>query len=104
MAEKTSKSAIMESMRKEGMERINLADAVQIGGSEWAVPVVGGYVSIQVTAKNPMGTDKVPAFDLDAAVEKYRAKVADREKKAAEKAAEKAAKLAKAASKTSAKE
>ena len=57
-------------------------------------------MSFKVTAKNPIGTVKVPAFDLDAAVEKYEAKVRESEAKAAAKAAAKAERLAKKAAKS----
>lgn len=94
------KTEMLTAMRTEAMSRLNLEGATQIDSNEWVVPVEGGYVSFKVTAKNPIGTMKVPAFDLDAAVEKYEAKVRESEEKAAAKAAAKAERLAKKAAKS----
>ena len=89
-----TKSELLKNMKNEAMARVNLDGATQIGEFEYAVPGEGGYVTITITAKNPSGTEKVPAFSLDKAVEDYKLMLEDRERRALEKAAKKAAKLA----------
>jgi len=90
-----TKSELLKNMKNEAMARIDLSGSTQIGEFEYAVPVNGGYVTITVTAKNPTGTDKVPAFSLEKAVQDYADTLAERERKAIERAAKKAAKLVK---------
>lgn len=93
-ATKTTKTELLNSMRAEAMRFVDLSTATRIGSSEYAIPVVGGYVTITITAKNPTSTEKVPAFNLEAAVAKYNSKLAEKAEKAAAREAEKAAKKA----------
>ena len=90
MATTMKKSEIMSTIKATALSKLNLEslDAVQIDTGVWAIPTgeVDGlttYAKVAVTAANPTGTDKVPAFDLDEAVEKFREKVAESEAKAA---------------------
>ena len=94
MATTMKKSEIMSTVKATALSKLNLEalGAVQIDTSVWAIPTgeVDGlttYAKVAVTAANPTGTDKVPAFDLDEAVEKFRDKVAESEAKAAERKA-----------------
>ena len=94
MATTMKKSEIMSTIKATALSKLNLEslDAVQIDTGVWAIPTgeVDGlttYAKVAVTAANPTGTDKVPAFDLDEAVEKFREKVAESEAKAAERKA-----------------
>lgn len=95
-----SKTERLSAMKKEAVNRIDLTNATQIGPFEWAVPVNGGYCSISITAKNPTGTEKVPAFNLEEAVEKFHQTMAERAEKNAERATKKKEKLEKKNSKT----
>ena len=90
-----NKSVLLSAIRDAALDALNLdvLNAVQIGASEFAIPVVPKvdndgapqrYAKVAITACNPTGTEKVPAFDLDAAVAKWEAEKAE---KAAEKAA-----------------
>ena len=92
MSVSIKKSELLNSMKNEAMSRVNLEGATQIGPFEYAVPVEGGYATTTITAKNPIGTEKVPAFNLEKAVADYAELLAERERKALEKAAKKAAK------------
>lgn len=94
MATTMKKSEIMSTIKSTALSKLNLEalGAVQIDTGVWAIPTgeVDGlttYAKVAVTAANPTGTDKVPAFDLDEAVEKFREKVAESEAKAAERKA-----------------
>lgn len=90
-----NKSELLKNMKNEAMARFDLSGSTQIGPSEYAIPVNGGYVTVTFTAKNPTGTEKVPAFSLEKAVEDYRLICEERERKAAERLAKKLAKQAK---------
>ena len=94
MATTMKKSEIMSTIKATALSKLNLdaLGAVQIDTGVWAIPTgeVDGlttYAKVAVTAANPTGTDKVPAFDLDEAVKKFREKVAESEAKAAERKA-----------------
>lgn len=94
MATTMKKSEITSIIRANALSMLNLdaLNAVQIDTNVWAIPTgkVDGlttYAKIAVTAANPTGTEKVPAFDLEEAVDKFREKVAESEAKAAEKKA-----------------
>ena len=89
----TMKKADLNRMIKTtAVEKLNLAGlgAVRIDSGVWAleIPVDGKtyYAKIAVSAANPTGTEKVPAFNLEAAVAAYNEKVAEQEAKAKEKA------------------
>lgn len=72
------------------------AGAVKIDSYTYAFPVsvegVDTYAKIAITAVQRKDTKTNPAFDLDVAVAKFEAKIAEREQKAAERAAKKASK------------
>lgn len=94
MATTMKKSEIMSTIKATALSKLNLdaLGAIQIDTGVWAIPTgdIDGlttYAKVAVTAANPTGTDKVPAFDLDEAVEKFRDKVAESEAKAAERKA-----------------
>ena len=98
------KSEMLSAIKNDVVSRLNLEDlgAIQIGVGLWAIPSIEidgnvSYAKVAVSAANPTGTEKVPAFDINAAVEDWELEVAERERKAAEKAAAKAAKAAKSA-------
>ena len=93
-----NKSVLLSAIRDAALDALNLdvLNAVQIGASEYAIPVVPKvdnegapqrYAKVTITACNPTGTEKVPAFDLDTAVAKWEAEKAEKAEKAAEKAA-----------------
>ena len=94
MSTTTKKSEMLAATKADVVAKLPLEEigAVQIGVGLWAVPgpVIDGiqtYAKVSVTAANPIGTEKVPAFDLDEAVEKFREKVTESEAKAAERKA-----------------
>ena len=93
------KSEILSTMKNEALGHfspiLETLGATQIGVSEYAIPVADGYVTVTFTAKNPIGTVKVPAFSLEKAVAGYNDLLLEREMKAQEKAAKKAAREAK---------
>lgn len=98
------KSEMLSAIKNDVVSRLNLEElgAIQIGVGLWAIPSIEidgnvSYAKVAVSAANPTGTEKVPAFDINAAVEDWELEVAERERKAAEKAAAKAAKAAKTA-------
>lgn len=99
MSDTRKKSEVLATMKNEALGHFNaiLNDlgAVQIGMSEYAIPVTDGYVTITFTAKNPTGTVKVPAFSLDKAVSDFNDLLNERELKAQERAAKKAARESK---------
>lgn len=124
MANSMKKSEILATIKANALSQLNLdaLNAVQIDVGVWAIPTgeidgITTYAKVAVTAANPIGTDKVPAFDLDAAVDAFNTenevkatKAAERKAKhdarvqadaerRAKRAAEKAAKEAEKASK-----
>lgn len=86
------KAEMMNAIKVSAVEKLNLAGlgAVRIDSGVWAleIPVDGKtyYAKVAVSAANPTGTEKVPAFNLEAAVAAYGEKVAEQEAKAKEKA------------------
>jgi len=86
-------------IRNTVIDNLGIADnGTQIDGSTYAIPVDTEegtfYAKVTVTAAQRTATKVNPAFDLQTAVDKYAAKLAEREAKAAERAAKKAAKTA----------
>ena len=92
-----NKTDILSGIRSDALDKLNLSalGAIQIGASEYAIPVTSAidvenapqrYAKVAITACNPTGTEKVPAFDIDLAVEKWNAECAEKAQKAAEKA------------------
>lgn len=99
MATKINKAEMDAIVRDGAIAALGIAEAgTQIGTSTYAIPVETPegvfYAKVAVTAAQRTATKAYPAFDLDVAVEKYAAEVAEKEAKAAERAASKAAKLA----------
>ena len=91
MSTTMKKSEMLAATKADVVAKLPLEEigAVQIGVGLWAVPgpMIDGiqtYAKVSVTAANPISTEKVPAFDLDEAVEKYRAELAESAAKAAE--------------------
>ena len=91
MSTTMKKSEMLAATKADVVAKLPLEEigAVQIGAGLWAVPgpMIDGiqtYAKVSVTAANPISTEKVPAFDLDEAVEKYRAELAESAAKAAE--------------------
>lgn len=91
MSTTMKKSEMLAATKTDVVAKLPLEEigAVQIGTGLWAVPgpMIDGiqtYAKVSVTAANPISTEKVPAFDLDEAVEKYRAELAESAAKAAE--------------------
>ena len=99
MNDTRKKSEILSAMKNEALghfeDTLNELGATQIGMSEYAIPVADGYVTVTFTAKNPIGTVKVPAFSLEKAVTDYNDLLNERELKAQERAAKKAARESK---------
>lgn len=99
MTNNRTKSEILSTMKSEALGHfspiLDELGATQIGVSEYAIPVADGYVTVTFTAKNPIGTVKVPAFSLEKAVMDYNDLLNERELKAQERAAKKAAREAK---------
>lgn len=95
MSDTRKKSEILATMKSEALNHfspvLDELGATQIGVCEYAIPVSDGYVTVSFTAKNPIGTEKVPAFSLEKAVMEYNDLLNEREMKAQEKAAKKAA-------------
>ena len=82
------KSEMLSAIKNDVVSRLNLEDlgAIQIGVGLWAIPSIEidgnvSYAKVAVSAANPTGTEKVPAFDIDAAVEDWELEVAERERK-----------------------
>lgn len=111
-----NKNELLSAIKVAGVQMVNPMNmgATQVGDYEYVVPVapIEGdesdtprYVRITFAACNPTGTEKVPAFDLTAAVEKYEQEKAEKAQKAEEaarkraRAAEKAEREAKKAAK-----
>lgn len=91
MANTMKKSDLLSAIKADTLTKLNLEalGAVQIGSGLWAIPSINyegnqTYTKIAVTAANPIATEKVAAFDLDDAVEKYQAELAESAAKAAE--------------------
>ena len=85
------KSEIQTAMKNNVLSKLNLEalGGIQIDSSMWALPAgeLDGktvYAKVAVTATNVIGTEKVPAFDIDEAVDKFDAKKAESAEKAAE--------------------
>jgi hypothetical protein len=100
MATTMKKSDLLSAIKADTLKRLNLEalGAVQIGSGLWAIPSIDyegnqTYTKIAVTAANPIATEKVAAFDLDDAVEKYQAELAESAAKAAERKAKHDAKV-----------
>ena len=99
MATKINKAEMDAIVRDGAIAALGIAEAgTQIGTSTYAIPVETPegvfYAKVAVTAAQRTATKAYPAFDLDTAVAKYAAEVAEKEVKAAEREAAKAAKLA----------
>lgn len=84
MANTMKKSDLLSAIKADTLAKLNLEalGAVQIGSGLWAIPSIDyegnqTYTKIAVTAANPIATEKVAAFDLDDAVEKYQAELAE---------------------------
>lgn len=97
--QKISKSEMDTIVREGAIATLNLAEVgTKIGTSTYVVPVETPegvhYAKVAVTAAQRTATKTNPAFDLEVAVQKYAAQVAEKEEKAAARAASKAAKLA----------
>ena len=106
MSTTMKKSEMLAAIKADTIAKLPLDEigAVQIGAGLWAVPgpVLDGiqtYAKVSITAANPIGTDKVPAFDLDEAVEDWKMEQEEREAKAKEKAEAKAKREAEKAAK-----
>ena len=107
MSTTMKKSEMLAAIKADTIVKLPLDEigAVQIDAGLWAVPgpVLDGiqtYAKVSITAANPIGTDKVPAFDLDEDVENWKMEQEEREAKAKEKAEAKAKREAEKAAKT----
>ena len=96
-----NKNELLSAIKAAGVQMVDPMNmgATQVGDYEYVVPVApiegdeGGetrYVRITFAACNPTGTEKVPAFDLTAAVEKYEQEKAEKAQKAEEAARKRA--------------
>ena len=99
MATKINKAEMDAIVREGAIAALGIAEAgTQIGTSTYAVPVETPdgvfYAKVAVTAAQRTATKAYPAFNLEDAMKKYAAEVAEKEAKAAEREAAKAAKLA----------
>ena len=110
MSTTMKKSEMLAATKADVVAKLPLEEigAVQIGAGLWAVPgpVIDGiqtYAKVSVIAANPIGTEKVPAFDLDEAVADWQAECEERDAKAKAKAEEKARKAAEREAKAKAK-
>lgn len=108
MATKITKSELDTIVRDGAIAVLGLEDnGTHIGVSTFAVPVETPegvlYAKVAVTAAQRTDTKTAKAFNLDAAVEKYEAEIAEKTAKAEAKVAEKAAKLAAKEAKATAK-
>ena len=98
----TLKKSEMDALvRNTVVERLNLDEiATQIGASTYAIPVETDegtfYAKVAITAAQRKATKTTEAFDLETAVAKYAADLAEKAEKEAEREAAKAAKAAKA--------
>ena len=91
MSNTMKKADLLSAIKADTLAKLNLdaLGAVQIDSGVWAIPSIDyegkqTYTKVAVTAANPIATEKVAAFDLDDAVEKYQAKLAESAEKAAE--------------------
>ena len=99
MANKITKSEMDTIVRGGAISILGIDEkGTQIGTSTYAIPVETPegvfYAKVAVTAAQRTDTKVNPAFDLEAAVEKYAAECAEKAEKKAEREAEKAAKTA----------
>lgn len=100
MATKINKTELDSMVRNGAIGALGVSEVgTQIGVSTYAVPVETPegvfYAKVAITAAQRADTKKYPAFNLDAAVEKFEAEQAEKAEKAAEREAAKAAKLEK---------
>ena len=90
MATTMKKAEILSTAKSNIIGMILPEGARQIGASTFALPTevdgVTCWVKVAFTCASPIATDKVPAFDIDLAVEKWNAECAEKAQKAAEKA------------------
>ena len=93
MATTMKKSEIQATAKANIIAEIIPDTARQIGAATYAMPTeVDGitcWVKIALTCGNPIGTEKVPAFDIEQACADWEKVKAEKEQAAAEKAAEK---------------
>ena len=93
MATTMKKSEIQATAKASIIAEIIPDTARQIGAATYAMPTevdgVTCWVKIALTCGNPIGTEKVPAFDIEQACADWEEEKADKERAAAEKAAEK---------------
>lgn len=101
MSNTMKKADLLSAIKADTISKLNLdaLGAVQIDAGVWAIPSIDyegkqTYTKVAVTAANPIATEKVAAFDLDDAVEKYQAKLAESAEKAAERKRKHDAKVA----------
>lgn len=99
MANKINKSEMDALVRNAAIEVLGIENVgTQIGTSTYAVPVKTPegvfYAKVAVTAAQRADTKAYPAFNLEDAVAKFEAEVAEKAEKAAEREALKAAKAA----------
>ena len=85
MSNTMKKADLLSAIKADTISKLNLdaLGAVQIDSGVWAIPSIDyegkqTYTKVAVTAANPIATEKVAAFDLDDAVEKYQAKLAEK--------------------------
>lgn len=110
MSTTMKKSEMLAAIKADVVAKLPLEEigAVQIGVGLWAIPgpMIDGiqtYSKLSLTAANPIGTEKVPAFDLEEAKADWQAECEEREAKAKAKAEEKARKAAEREAKAKAK-
>lgn len=89
-------------VRETAIAKLGVAtEGTQIGASTFAIPVeLDGetvYAKVAITAAQRTDTKVNPAFDLETAVAKFEAEVAEKEAKRVEREAAKKAKVEKAA-------
>ena len=102
MADKMKKAELDALVRNTVIETLGIDNAgTKIGTSTFAIPVEtpegDTYAKVTVTAVQRKDTKTNPAFDLEVAVGKYEAELAEKAAKAAEREAKKAEKAAKSA-------
>ena len=99
MANKITKSEMDTIVRGGAISILGIDEkGTQIGTSTYAIPVETPegvfYAKVAVTAAQRTDTKANPAFNLDAAVQKYEGELAEKAQRAAEREAEKAARKA----------
>lgn len=104
MANKITKSEMDTIVRGGAISILGIDEkGTQIGTSTYAIPVETPegvfYAKVAVTAAQRTDTKANPAFDLEAAVQKYESELAEKAEKAARKARSEAAKAEKEAKK-----